>query len=130
MLTKEKYQQIRDKYLRQGRQEEALRLFDAKIQQNGQDKWAWHGRGYALEELGEWEEAIQVYLQALEIDPEMAHPWHGLGIVYKTQGRYPEAIRKFRLLDEQHRLVFHARQFSPGLFGRFAIRFQHRISPL
>jgi tetratricopeptide (TPR) repeat protein len=56
-----------------------------------QNAAAYHARGYAHGESGQWEEAVADYDKAIALDPNVAWTYHNLGYVQQVR-EYEQAI--------------------------------------
>ena len=67
--------------------------------------WAYHNRGVAYFNLGEYRRAIEDYDQALLLDPDEVNSLNGRGVAYRRLGQYRRAIEDLDealLLDPGH----------------------------
>ena len=85
-------------HLRRGREAledgalgEALHHFGQRIQQAPQDNWAWHGRGDALQLMGEHQGAQEAYAQAIQLAPKEGLHHGGLANALSSLGQTQEA---------------------------------------
>lgn len=63
---------------------EALFHFSKAISENPQSAWAWHGKGDALQLLGDYKKALECYEQAIQFHPE--RPIHQAGKANAIKG--------------------------------------------
>lgn len=71
---------------------EALFHFSQALQENPHSAWAWHGKGDALQLLGDYKEALKSYEQAIQMSPQRlihqagkANALRGLGLENEYQ---------------------------------------------
>ncbi len=83
-------------YSLRGRDEEALRLYEAAGRLYPGLPDVYYNSGVSLQKLGRNEEAIAGYRKALALDPEMAAPRDNMSILFLGKGMYEEAIAQAR----------------------------------
>lgn len=83
-------------YSRNGREEEALRLYDEAGRLYPGLPDAHYNAGVSLQKLGRLDEAAGMYRRALDLDPEMAAARDNLSILLARKGLYEEAIAEAR----------------------------------
>ena len=77
--------------IEKGQYIQALDIFEKCIERQGDNTWAWHGKGDAFQFLGQYKNAEQSYRTAAKIAPENALHWGGLANALFGQGRSEEA---------------------------------------
>lgn len=85
----------------QGKDEEALPLFEKALELEPNFPWVWHNKGIANSELERYEEALSSFNEALRLDPDFAVAWTSKGWVFIALERDQEALSCF---DEALRL--------------------------
>ncbi|MBV9560131.1 MAG: tetratricopeptide repeat protein [Bradyrhizobium sp.] len=85
---------------RQGRHEEALRVFDKAVQLAPDDAGLWARLGDALAEASRPADAILCYRRALELDPRHWETAQKCGLLLHRAGRLEEARLQFERLAE------------------------------
>jgi tetratricopeptide (TPR) repeat protein len=83
-------------YSRNGREEDALRLYDEAGRLYPGLPDAHYNAGVSLQKLGRFDEAAGMYRRALDLDPEMAAARDNLSILLARKGLYEEAIAEAR----------------------------------
>ena len=83
-------------YARNGREEDALLLYDEARRLYPGLPDAHYNAGVSLQKLGRLDEAAGKYRRALDLDPEMAAARDNLSILLAGKGRYEEAIAEAR----------------------------------
>ena len=81
-----------DRLVKQGRHEEAIRLYDRSIRTGYRPGSAWASKGVALKRLERFEDAMRCQRTALKLDPENEIAWCNLGDLYFHLGNLDEAI--------------------------------------
>ena len=70
---------------------EALHHFGQRIQDAPEDSWAWHGRGDALQLMGEHAAALDAYQRAVEISENVGLHHGGVANALESLNRKSEA---------------------------------------
>jgi len=70
---------------------EALHHFGQAVQLNPEARWAWHGRGDALQLMGEHKDAEAAYAMAVSLKPECGLHHAGRSNALRGLGRSDEA---------------------------------------
>lgn len=83
-------------YSRNGREEDALRLYDEAGRLYPGLPDAYYNAGVSLQKLGRFDEAAGMYRRALDLDPKMAAARDNLSILLARKGLYEEAIAEAR----------------------------------
>jgi Flp pilus assembly protein TadD len=83
-------------YSRNGREEDALRLYGEAERLYPGLPDAHYNAGVSLQKLGRDDEALGKYRRALDLDPGMAAARDNLGVLLAGMGRYEEAIAEAR----------------------------------
>jgi len=83
-------------YTTQGRDDEAVREFQAAIRVNPRYFEARYNLAKAYTRQGRISDAIKEFQEAAEINPGDADVHYNLGLAYNRQGRVSEAIREYR----------------------------------
>ncbi len=91
--------------LDRGQLAEALHLFGEILAADERAAWAWHGRGDALQLMGEWQDALAAYERAAALQPRV-----GL-----HHGGRANALRSLGRLDEAEAAWAEALRSDPGL---------------
>ncbi len=78
-----------------GKEEEALRAFDASLSIDASNDRVWLNKGDALAALGKYDNAISAYKQAIKNNPSNADAYNNIGIAYYDQGQFEEALKWF-----------------------------------
>ncbi len=73
-------------YQKEGRHEEAIKIYKEILEIDPQCVQALSQMGSAYLELGKYEQAITIIKQALAIEPDLAMAHNNLGVVYRYQG--------------------------------------------
>ncbi len=81
-----------DRHVKDGHQEEAIRLYDRAIRMGLRPASAWTGKGVAYKRLGQLEEAMRCQDIALKLDPKDEIAWCNKGDVFFHLGRLEQAI--------------------------------------
>lgn len=81
-----------DRLVKQGRPEEAIRLYDRAIRTGYRPANAWTSKGVALKRLGRLEFAMRCQRTALKLDPENEVAWCNLGDLFFHIEKLDEAI--------------------------------------
>ena len=81
--------------IRQGKAEQALKVYDKSILLNPDFAESYNIRGIALKDLGRLEEAIKSYDKAIQLKPDFADAYNNRGNVLKKLGRLEEAITSY-----------------------------------
>ncbi len=79
----------------------AIECYDKAVKINAVEKYAWNGKGMALNKLGDYEQSLECHDKAVKIDPEYAKAWNDKGEVLIKLGNYEQAVICF---DEALRL--------------------------
>lgn len=75
----------------EGRFGEALFHFGALVEERPDNAWAWHGRGDALQLLGDFEDALAAYDHAAKLQPSEGLHHGGRSNALRALGRISEA---------------------------------------
>ncbi len=86
--------------LKQGRNTEAVDVFDKVVQLVPGDAGPWRRLGDALVEAGRAPEGLLCFQHALGLDPQNSSDAEKCGLLLHTLGRPEEALRYFKLCDE------------------------------
>lgn len=78
--------------LSQGRYEEAISLYDARLNVDAKDLEALQNKGVALHYLGKYEESISSYEKVLAMDPKHVDSLYSKGAALDALGKHEEAI--------------------------------------
>ena len=78
--------------LSQGKYEEAIKMYDARLGINPDDLDAIYNKGVALHHLGKYDEAISSYNEVLALDANHVNAVYGKGAALDALGRFEEAI--------------------------------------
>ena len=78
--------------LSQGKYEDAISVYDARLSIDPKDVDALHNKGVALQYLGRYEEAISWYDKVLGLDPKYVNALYSKGTALQGLGMYEEAI--------------------------------------
>jgi Flp pilus assembly protein TadD len=82
-------------YLREGRNEEALRTFDDVLKEDAAESRAQMGRGLALARLGRFDEALAIAEAILKADPTNARAFSTRATAHEYAGRLEAARADF-----------------------------------
>ncbi len=74
-----------------GEMEEAVRCFQAAVDQNAEFQDGWHALGMALYKLERYEEAIAAGKRAAKLDPNNQFVWSSLSLAYNGNKQKAEA---------------------------------------
>jgi tetratricopeptide (TPR) repeat protein len=80
----------------EGRHEEAIRTFEALLDENPSLTVAYVGIGQAYEDLGQYQRAEPAYARATRLDPRDFDAQYGHGTVLRALGRLKEAARAYQ----------------------------------
>lgn len=80
-------------YSQQGLQEEALKLYDASLQQNPKSKIALNNKGYTLNLMNRFEASIPLLDKAIEMDNTFAYAYCNRGLARIKCGRTAEGLQ-------------------------------------
>lgn len=80
-----------------GRTDEALRGYQAVLEQDQSMAWAHSRVGAILAQKGDLDGAEQSLLKALELDPELPQAHSNLGNVHYTRGEYDQAVERYQI---------------------------------
>jgi len=83
-------------YVEKGSFEDAMRSFDAALQQNPRSHEAKTGRGVVLARQGHLKEAEEALKDALILNPNPVRTHYELGLVYAKAGDLEKAIAEFK----------------------------------
>jgi protein O-mannosyl-transferase len=83
-------------WLQSGLYHNAIRLYQATLQNNPGSWLAQNCLGYALDQEGRAPEAFEHYREALRLNPDFIEAHINLGVDLANAGRLPEAIEHFR----------------------------------
>jgi len=120
-----------------GDYEQAIEYFTLATGVEEQSAWAYLGRAFAYERLGQPEAAIEDYTTALEVSPPDAKIYHSRGNVYTTSGQYDLAIEDYEqalALEPTDAKSYHNRGWVYNMLGDYvsaladytlAIQFDH-----
>jgi len=89
------YKNLGDKYLGEGKLEDAAESYRQAIALNPNFAEAYNNLGNALREQKQYGEAEHCFKQAVLINPELANAYSNLGYMLQEQGRLNEAIENF-----------------------------------
>lgn len=81
--------------------DQTIHKLDEAIRLDPENATAYHNRGYAYRQKGEYDKAIADYDKAIELAPEDAIAYRNRGIAYAEKGEYDKAIADY---DEAIRL--------------------------
>ena len=89
--------------LRQGKTEQALKVYDQAIQLKPDYAEAYNNRGIALQKLGQLEEAIKNYDKAIQLEPDFTEVYNNRGNALIELGQLEKAIRNYdRAIQLKH----------------------------
>lgn len=80
----------------EGRHEEAIRVFEALLDENPSLTVAYVGIGLTYEDLGQFQRAEPAYARAVRLDPRDFDAQYGHGTVLRALGRLREAARAYQ----------------------------------
>lgn len=86
--------------VRQGRWDEALRIYEFECQHWPHAASPWYNRGTVLDHLGQTEAAISCYRTAVNLRPDYAMALNNLGAAYASRGQLDLAGNVWRQLAE------------------------------
>lgn len=75
--------------------QEALELYDKKLQENSKDSMIWYYRGLLLEHLKSYQEAVTSYKKTLQLNPENVEAWYNLAYCLYQLKQYKGAIKAY-----------------------------------
>ena len=78
-------------FFQQGQYSEALSCFQLVIEEQPNNSWGWHGRGDALQLLGEYAGALEAYEKAISLAAQQGIHHAGRANALRAQGRLREA---------------------------------------
>ena len=81
-----------DRFVKDGRYEDALYHYDRAIRTGSKPASAWTSKGVALKRLGRLDEALRCHNIALKVDPENEIAWCNKGDIYFRAGEMTKAI--------------------------------------
>jgi Flp pilus assembly protein TadD len=82
--------------MKAGRNDEALRRADARLQDNPRDAQVRFMRGVILADLGRTVEATLVFERLIQEFPELPEPYNNLAAIHAAQGRHESALGLLR----------------------------------
>lgn len=80
----------------QGKNQEALALFDQLAAADPQNGAVQYQRGVVFNRLGQKAKAVEAYKRATQIDPTHALAWYDLGVIYYNDGDYNGALNAYQ----------------------------------
>ena len=89
-------------YVKQDREEEALRELDAALRIKPDYADAWVELGNIRHARGDLSGAEEAYARALSFSPSLEGAYYNLGNIYHQQGRQAEAIEQYRQALRRH----------------------------
>jgi Tfp pilus assembly protein PilF len=106
---------LANKYLEDGKLQEALSTFDEALALNPSFPANYFGKAITFMQLGRFDEARAQFDKALELDEKYALAYANRGILNDRTGRYPDAVKDYRkALELNPKLVK-----GPGWFWKF-----------
>jgi len=78
-----------------GEYDKALSRFDAAININPYDQFAWYNKGATLAALDRNEEALDAYEKAIEINPDDQSTWYNKGAILAALNRPKDALKAY-----------------------------------
>jgi eukaryotic-like serine/threonine-protein kinase len=75
-----------------GRTEDSIASYTKAIELKSHDWRAWHHRGWAYSQLGEWDKAVTDYTKVIELRPDFGDAWHGRGFAHAALGQWENAV--------------------------------------
>lgn len=106
---------LANKYLSEGKTEDALVVFDEALSENPSYPSAYVGKAIALMELGRFDESRENFDRAIELNKKLAFAYANRGILNDRDGKYREAVRDYRTAVELDPKI----TSGPGLIWRF-----------
>lgn len=89
-------------FFHNGDVQRAIEHYDAAIQYNSHNAYAYHNRGLAYAEIGEYNLAMLNYGWAIELMPHFAYAYNNRGILHTAEGSYDAAIADFNTAITLH----------------------------
>ncbi|HYF80320.1 MAG TPA: tetratricopeptide repeat protein [Symbiobacteriaceae bacterium] len=86
-----------DAQFARGAVDEALREYQAILEQDSSVAWAHSRVGAILAQKGNLEEAEQSLLKALEFDSELPQAHSNLGNIHYTRGNFDQAVERYQI---------------------------------
>jgi regulator of sirC expression with transglutaminase-like and TPR domain/ribosomal protein L40E len=84
-----------DRLVKEGRNEEAIALYDRAIRMGSKPATAWTSKGVAFKRLGRLDEAMRCHNVALKLNPNNEIAWCNKGDILFRAGRLEKAIECF-----------------------------------
>ena len=113
----------------EGRNEEALELFDKSLERNPENGKVWYNKGCVLLEMGRNEEALEANVTALKFYPTDGLAWGNKGTALFNLGRFEEALPAFEKSLESDNNDVNALYNKGRTLARLG-RFEEAIPPL
>jgi tetratricopeptide (TPR) repeat protein len=95
-VSGENRNRLANKYLEDGKLEEALKVFDEAISINPSFPANYFGKAITFMQLGQLDQARTQFDKALALDDKYALAYANRGILNDRTGRYPEAVKDYR----------------------------------
>jgi tetratricopeptide (TPR) repeat protein len=98
----EKHKTLRmaNEFLDLGKFQEAITIYNRKLEEDPNNVVALNNKGLALDQLGEFNEALKSFEQAVTINPENSPALHNKSLALRKLGRMKEAIECYdRVLE-------------------------------
>lgn len=86
-----------DALFSRGDTDEALKGYQAVLEQDPSMAWAHSRIGAILAQKGDLDAAEQSLLKALEIDPELPQAHSNLGNIHYTRGHFDQAVERYQM---------------------------------
>ncbi|MGB0525073.1 MAG: tetratricopeptide repeat protein [Flammeovirgaceae bacterium] len=83
---------------------------------------AYHSRGFAKDDLGQYKEAILDYDKAIQLNPNHTNAYNNRGFAKRKLGRYKEAILDYNKaiqLNPNYANAYHNRGFAKRKLGKY-----------
>lgn len=84
-----------DQFLKQQQYAQALQAYEEALRLDGDNFYAWNGKGTALYNQGNYRRALEAFQYATSIDPANAIAWVSAGLVLNRLQRYQQALVHF-----------------------------------
>ncbi len=75
--------------------EETIEKYSRRIERDPMDFIAWHNRGNAYDDKGDYDQAIKDCSEAIKLKPDYAAAWYNRGLAYHHKGDYDQAIKDY-----------------------------------
>ncbi|MCL2799699.1 MAG: tetratricopeptide repeat protein [Endomicrobia bacterium] len=89
-------------YGEQGKQEEALKMYNLAIEKNPNDSSIYYNQGVILDKQRKQEEALKMYNLAIEKNQNNSSAYNNKGVILNQQGKKEEALRMYDLAIEKN----------------------------